>query len=137
MGSINFNGTDLSSYGVVTRATYPASQNTAMLPVRDTAIAGLTSLQSRVITLEISVSGSTYDEVQNNLDSIKSVLNNRNTCPLIISTLPDRFWDARFESIQGQFIASRLWSGYLTFVIPDPLAYSITEIESEHTIGVL
>jgi predicted phage tail component-like protein len=118
----------------VTRATYPVIQNTLLSAIKDKALPGLTSLQSRTITLEITVSGTSYSDVQDKLDVMKAVLNNRGTCSLIISTLPDRYWNARWESLQGQFTGPLVWQGYITFVVPEPLAYSTTEDEEEFLI---
>lgn len=133
--SLSFSGIDLSAYDlIVSGVDIPVTQRTKIIPVRNKGIAGTSSLESGKIGINISITGTDMADVISNLDNIKAALNKRGDENLSIDIISGRYWKARFESMDGDFIGTKLWKGSLSFVTPDPAAYSTTNTSSDHNI---
>ena len=136
MKSLTFNGIDLSTYGLVV-----TNQNLDIFKQVPDAVQLINKAYEfgntripKSADIKIVVIGTTHDDVKNKLDSIKSVLNERDSKHLILGTQTDRYYIARFVSLDGAFISPLAFAGTLSFMCYDPLAYSINETSSNFSI---
>lgn len=133
--SLTFNGIDLGDYNLVVQSIeLPVNQKSDLTSLQDKSHAAYGSLQAGILKLKVSVLGDSLSDTLANLDDIKLVLNERESATLVLDMLDDRYWTARFESLTGRPVGPGVWEGYLGFLVPDPLAYSITETSSDFSI---
>lgn len=123
--SLTFNGTALSTYGLaVTSHGLSVAQDAIAIRIQDKAYAWRSSLAPKIISLGVDVKASSLANLKSYLDSIKTILNTREDAQLILDMFSDRYWLARFESLNGNLNGRVGWSGDLNFIAHDPLAYS-------------
>jgi len=132
--SLTFNGHDLSDYGltVLSRET-PISLSADSVQLQRTSFAGDSKVPPKQISLSVAVTAESVATLKSNLDIIQKYLNETTDKNLILDSLSDRYWLARFRSLTGTFKGS-LFRGSLDFVCHDPLAYSNTETSTDLTI---
>jgi predicted phage tail component-like protein len=128
MPSITFAGVNLATYGLVLVTPDPsmqlASQAYQMLT---RAYAPESKHTPKNITLGVEVVGTSRATAEAYLDSIKAVLNRKTDGRLLLSNVSDRYWMARYQSLVGSWPAPSTFSGTLSFVAHDPMAYAVTE----------
>ncbi len=131
---MEFNGVDLSTYGlIVTRQnTSDAEQSVSLVQLPDVAYSFGATKVARQISLEIAVVGTDRNDLLSKLDNIKLALNERKAKELYINT--DRYYMAQFVNLQGNMVAPNAFMGNLDFICPDPLAYSATLTSPTFTI---
>ena len=137
--SLTFNDTDLGTYGlvVVNRTTPSFKQRVDYTQLLDIAYPFGATREAKFISLEIAVVGSSHADVESKLDSIKLILNQRDTKHLILDAQDDRYFNAQFVSLSGRFQSPVAFVGGLDFICPDPLAYgSGDEISPTHHLDV-
>jgi len=133
--SLSFGGTDLSQYGLtITKRGVPLEFTAESVQLQYKAYANSSLIIPKVIVLDIAVTGSTLAELKTNLDSIKQVLGNRDDAKLILDSLTDRYWWARFRSLAGA-ISGLVFVGSLSFIAYDSLAYDVAEITHTYDAG--
>jgi len=133
--SLTFGGTDLQDYGLITTSyDLPVAQDAQSIRLQNKAYAWRSSLQPKLITVGVTVTATTLALLITALDNIKTKLNTREDAALILDILNTRYWNARFESLQGNFQSPELWRGNLTFMALDPLAFSTTLTDHSHNI---
>jgi len=132
--SLSFDDTDLGQYGLsIVSREVPLSFQSESIQLQDKAYANDSLAIPKVIALNVNILGTTIATLKTNLDSIKEVLNTRVNAELILDSLSDRYWMARFESLTGQ-IKGSLFSGSLVFMSYDPFAFNTSETLHEYNI---
>lgn len=135
MHSLTFNGVDLSAYGlVVTKRGLPVKLTADFLQLQEKSYAGTSKYPPKLISLGVSVTASDLATLESYLDSIMAVLNADTDANLILDTLVDRYWLARFSGLDGNLRSPALWQGILDFVCFDPWAYAVVETSSDYGI---
>ena len=128
MPSITFAGVNLETYGLVLMTPDPSMQlasETYQMLTR--AYAPESKRTPKNIILGIEVVGTSRTTAEAYLDSIKAVLNRTSDGRLVLSNMSDRYWMARYQSLQGSWPAPSTFSGTLSFICHDPMAYAVTE----------
>ena len=134
--SLSLDGVDLSVYGLIVNVSnLPVSQTTAITTLQDKGFAGRSSLITKTISLEASITGSALTNLLSNLENIKKILNNREVVKLILDVLNDRYWEVRFQSLEGKIISPTVWQGSLEFIAPNPLAYDTNLTENSYAVN--
>ena len=132
--SLSFDSTDLGQYGLsIVSREVPLGFQSESVQLQDKAYANDSLAIPKVIALNVNILGTTIATLKTNLDSIKEVLNTRVNAELILDSLSDRYWMARFESLTGQ-IKGSLFSGSLVFMSYDPFAFNTSETLHEYNI---
>ena len=136
MNSLTFNGIDLSIYGLtVTNQNLDIfKQVPDAVQLTNKAYGFGDTRIPKSADIKITVTGTTRDDVKSKLDSIKSVLNERDSKHLVLDTQADRYYIARFVSLDGAFVFPMVFAGTLSFICYDPLAYSVNETSSDFSI---
>jgi len=133
--SLTFAGTDLQDYGLITTSyDLPVVQDAQTIRLQNRAYAWRSSLTPKPISVGVVVTATSLALLITALDNINTKLNTREDAQLIFDILSTRYWNARFESLQGRFYSPELWQGSLSFTVLDPLAYSTTETSTPHNI---
>ncbi|MCJ7828155.1 MAG: phage tail family protein [Dehalococcoidia bacterium] len=123
--SLTFNGTDLSTYGLTVKSrSIPVEFQADSVQVEDISYAGNSKIPPKSISLEVAVTGSSIANLKTNIDSILSILNIQIDAHLILDSLSDRYWEARFKSLSGKY-KGVMFEGTLDFICFDPLAYAV------------
>jgi phage-related protein len=86
------------------------------------------------IILGVEVVGTSRATAEAYLDSIKAVLNRSMDGRLVLSNMPDRYWMARYQSLVGSWPAPSTFSGTLSFICHDPMAYAVAETNVVHAV---
>ena len=134
--SLSLDGVDLSVYGLIVNVSnLPVSQTTVITILQDKGFAGRSSLIPKTISLETSITGSALTNLLSNLDSIEKILNNREVVKLMLDVLNDRYWEVRFQSLEGKIISPTVWQGSLEFIAPNPLAYDTNLTENSYAVN--
>jgi len=135
--SLNFAGTDLRDYGLITTSyDLPVTQDAQSIRLQNKAYAWRSSLTPKLMSFGIIVTAATNALLITVLDNIKTKLNTREDAALILDILSTRYWNVRFDSLTGGFISPVAWKGSLSFTALDPLAYSTSETSTgPHTIN--
>lgn len=129
---MKFNNVDLDLIVTAHNASnFGQDVNYVQLP--DTAYSFGATRTAKPISVEVTVAGTSYADVLSKLDTLKKVLGQRNSCPLMIEA--DRYYNAVFTSLSGSFAAPTVWQGTIEFICPDPAAYGVTEISNDYTIS--
>ena len=135
MPSITFNAIDLSAYGLVLTSPDPSAQLVAeSYQMLAKAYAPESKCTPKTLALGVSVVGTSRANAESLLDSIKAVLNRRRDGRLVLSTMSDRYWNARFTGLFGSWPAASVFEGTLSFMAYDPFAYAVTETNVTHDI---
>jgi len=123
--SLTFNGTDLTAYGLIVKTRdMPVEFSTDSVLVEDISYAGNSKVPPKNISLNVAITGASITNLKSNLDSIKSVLNVQIDAQLILDTLSDRYWMARFKRLSGTY-KGIMFDGVLDFTCFDPFAYAV------------
>jgi predicted phage tail component-like protein len=130
--SFSFDGNDFSTYGlIVTGHNAPINQITDSVQLQDKAYAGDSKIPAKTISLDIAITADDVDTLKTNLDTIKRLLNYQEDKHLILDSLSDRYWGARFNGFSGK-IKNSLFTGAMDFVCNDPYAYG-AEVSNDYT----
>ena len=134
--SINFNATDMSTHKLIitTPGMNLLSQLVGRVQLQDKGYAFKPIREPRYITAEFAVTGTSLANLDVNLDAIKRLLTLTEPKKLIFDSLPLRYYNAILESFEGEYSLATLFQGTMVFVCPDPLGYSTTLTESNHSI---
>lgn len=134
--SFHFNSTDLSgsTYGVtVTRASWPVISS-PLLDVQQvsfgTSITQKAGYSPRTFNVPVIIEGDDQDDLQDKLDSLCSLLTSDVERSIRFDNWQsDRYWLARYtgglEAVE--FMGNDAVSAVLSFIAPDPHAFSTTE----------
>jgi len=124
--SITFNNTDLSTYNLrAIEFDIPTENVVDWAQTNEKGYAAESKNKPKYIVFEVVVTGTSLANVVTNLDSVKKYLQETQDAHLEINAITDRYWEARFVSLAGNFRGT-YWEGALTFLCLDPLAYKNT-----------
>jgi len=137
MPSITYNGVDLSAatYDLVVTTSDPSAQlvsESFQLLTKSYSPEG--KFPPKSLVMGVSVTGTSRADIESKLDSIKAVLNQRMSKKLILSTLSDRYWMARFQGLSGSYPSPTMFRGTLSFTCFDPFAYAVTESDDTYDL---
>ncbi len=137
MVSFTYNSIDLADYhlSVISSNFFSFKQTHSLTQLRDLAIIGDYKRDALGLILNVIIQGTNAADVISNLDNVKKTLVGEEEKALILDSINTRYWNARLESLNGTFVANNSWQGNITFICPDPAAYSTTETSSNHTIN--
>ena len=136
--SMNFNGVDLSAYGlVITHSNIPdfKQQYDSQL-IQDTSYGFKPKKPPKIISLEIAVLAATRILLDGYLDGIKSAIVTEIAKALKLDTIIGRYWNAKLTTFEGVYIITGMWEGMMVFQADDPMAYDNDETSSNHTLNV-
>jgi len=135
MPSITFAGVDLSAYRLVLVTPDPSTQMaTEAYQMLTRSYAPESKRTPKNIILGVEVVGTSRATAEAYLDSIKAVLNRSMDGRLVLSNMPDRYWMARYQSLVGLWPAPSTFSGTLSFICHDPMAYAVAETNVSYSI---
>lgn len=134
--SIEFNSVDLSTYNLVVNSakTNRQAQDLNFVRLHDRAYAFPSGKQPKIISLEVSVTGTSRSNLDSNLDDIKLALVTEVSKVLKRDALSGRYWNALLQLLEGNYYSATLWRGLIIFHCADPLAYANTQTSSDHDI---
>lgn len=125
--SLSFNNIDLGQYGLtIASRSIPMEFRSEGIQLQDKAYASDSLAVPKVITLAVTILGTSLATLKANMDSVKAVLDKRADSRLDLDSLTDRYWMARFQSLVGQ-VRGFVFSGTLTFTAYDSFAYDVDE----------
>ena len=136
MNSLTFNGVDLGAHGLIVREADLDDSKiaTQLLQLKDRAYGGIADREPKIIDPNISVYGSTKNELKSNLDFIKLTLDQELDKELIFDKYPDRYFMAKKVVMDGKNRGPYLWEGHIRFECAIPLGYGVVEVATVHTI---
>ncbi len=135
--SFTFNSVDFADYGLtVVRPDpdMPFTQATGFTQLQNRGWPSTSQREPRVIDIPVKIKAASRAALNTNIDSIKAALNTREDAELILDSLSDRYWNARFVGMPGNYDGPVMWVGTVSFVAHDPAAYSTTESDHDHTV---
>ncbi len=134
--SIDFNGFDLSDYGLVLTHGNPQDfqQLSDSQQIEDIAYSFNPKHQPMVFRLDVDVIAATRATLDSYLDSIKAIIVTEIAARLEFDTIIDRYWMAKLDAFNGGYRAPGYFSGVMIFRADDPLGYDNTEVSSDHAI---
>lgn len=133
--SFTFNGTDLSTYGVLVKNyTLPLSLSAGTIQLQSKAYAGTSQRLPGILTLDVMIFGATKAGLRTYEDTIRGVLAEQEDCELTVDMISGYYWNARCVEMNGARIAPETWAGTIIFACNDPLAYDTSDsLQNETT----
>jgi predicted phage tail component-like protein len=119
---------------VISSNFFEFSQSLPYTQLQDYALIGGYKRNALGLKIKVVIQGTNAADVISNLDNVKKTLVSEEEKELILDSISTRYWNARLESLDGDFVANTAWQGTITFLCPDPLAYSTTETSSDFNI---
>lgn len=136
-GAFTFNGIDMSAYGL-TVTDNNASGYEDSLEIIQTKSQGYISgeyMPARSLILDVFIQGTSIADLKTKLDDIVAVLRTGTEENLVLDDDPTKLFSAHYKGKQKQSsVGLKNWQGTLSFLCPDPLAYSTTETSSNYDI---
>jgi len=133
MSSFTFNGTDFADYGLVVKERdIPMGYEIDSTQLHYRAFATDSKVAPKTISLGVVVTAASVTVLKTNMDTIMRLLNTWDDEALILDTLSDRYWNARFKSLSGRFKGVK-FEGNIEFICLDPYAYDNTEVSNDYT----
>lgn len=134
--SISFNDTDLSTYGLIVTSSNAniLKQLVSFIQLKDRGYRAGVKRPPRPISLDIAVIGTSRANLDSNLDNIKRIITTETDSKLILDILSNRYYMACLRDFDGEYRSPTLFKGSMDFICVDPLGYSTTLTESNHSI---
>jgi len=134
--SLIFNGANLAQYNLyVIKSNVPVDTEVAFQQLDYKSYGNDSIIIPKRLIFGVSVTAVTLAALKSNLDNVKRVLFSRIDGQLQYHpSLPDRYWNARFEGLTGELEGVLSWRGEALFTCLDPYAYSIQEYEVEDDV---
>lgn len=134
--SMTFDGNDLSEYKLVVTSPgaslYGQIVSHVQLPERGYAFRP--EREPRRIRVTFEVTGDSRSDLDSNLDTIRRLVTQLTVKQLKFDSLSGRYYNALFERFQGNYKQATKFSGSMSFICPDPVAYSTTETSNDHDV---
>jgi len=128
MVSIEFNGTDLSTFGLeLQQITAPLTQEGKFAQLQDKAYRFEAVRPGKVIQLSCIIYADNLTDLLTNIDNINKVIAIKESKQLILGHQTDRYWLAQFQQMSGPFTGIGAYEVELVFFAADPLAYAVDE----------
>jgi len=136
--SFKYNNIDLSTYGltlVMSATSQSALLSADPVQLQDREYVSSSLSPAKIIMLEVVVKAASTATLLSYIDSIKRICGQKEAGQLVLDILDDRYWTARFMSLNGQLISPYAFRGEITFSADDPLAYDVnTTTSGPHSI---
>ena len=130
--SFTYRGYDFSTYGLVVKERdIPMTHEVDSLQLHYKAFATDSKIPPKTISLSVAVTAADVTTLKTNLDIIKRLLNTQVDEHLILDSLSDRYWLARFTGLTGKF-KGVMFDGNIDFLCLDPYAYGNSEISHDY-----
>ena len=130
--SFTYRGNDFADYGLVVKErSIPMEHRIDSIPLHYRAFATDSKVEAKPISLDITVTAASVTVLKTNIDTIKRLLNTQVDERLILDSLSDRYWWARFRSLTGKFKGIR-FEGSVDFICLDPYAYDNNEVSPDY-----
>jgi predicted phage tail component-like protein len=131
--SFTFRGYDLADYGLTVKSrNIPMQHDIDAVNLHYRAFATDSKFPPKMISLDIAVTAASVATLKTNMDTIKRILNTQTDQTLILDSLDDRYWNARFENMTGVFKGLK-FEGKLDFFCLDPCAYDNDLTSNDYT----
>lgn len=146
MPNFSFNGTDLADYSLTVNDAHRDRLEHIFeeLQLEQKAYSGRRLVKPLLLSLDVTVNSNAEDiwilppiialSTRKILTFIKKVLGQRDPCELILSHLSDRYWLAKFQSFNGDFIAPGVFRGSIDFLCEDPRAFAVDETKHSYDV---
>lgn len=132
--SLTYRGYDFSAYGLIVQdRDIPMTHDIDALNLHYRGFATDSKIPPKPISLSVAVTAADIATLKTNLDTIKRLLNTQVDETLILDSLSDQYWNARFKNLTGKF-KGIMFEGTLDFLCLDPYAYGNSEISHNYTI---
>jgi len=131
MHSLTYNGTAFNTYGLIVRLPTPSPtlvRSYDSIQTQDRAWAGKGQAGPGVFTLPVVIVGTSSANCLSRVSTIRGLLDQEEECALSFDMYTDRYWMAKFDSLDGMFTADMVWEGTLIFTCHDGKAYANTPI---------
>jgi predicted phage tail component-like protein len=135
--AFTFNGTDMSAYGltVTDNNADDYSDNVEIIQTKNQGYVSGEYMPPRPLDLVSVVQGTSIADLKTKLRNIVSVLRTGTEENLILDDDTSKLYKARFKGKSKlDKWGNTIWQGTLSFICPDPLAYSTTETSSDFNI---
>ena len=134
--SFSFDGTDLSAYELIvtSSAANMLRQLASFVQLKDRGYSSGIKRPPKSISLDINVTGSSRADLDSNLDNIKRIIATETDSQLILDIISGRYYMARLTDFDGRYRTAFMFEGSIEFICVDPVGYSTTLTESNHTI---
>jgi len=130
--SFTYRGYDMSAYGLIVKSReIPMQHDIDALNLHYRAFATDSKIIPKTISLSVAVTAATVVTLKTNLDTIKRILNTQTDETLILDSLTDRYWKARFKNLSGVFKVLT-FDGNVEFLCLDPYAYGTSLISNDY-----
>ncbi|MCJ7829307.1 MAG: phage tail family protein [Dehalococcoidia bacterium] len=134
--SFTYRGYDFSAYGLVVKdRDIPMTHEVDSLQLHYKAFATDSKIPPKTISLSVAVTAADVTTLKTNLDTIKRLLNTQVDENLILDSLSDRYWIARFQRLAGKF-KGVMFEGNVDFLCLDPYAYGNSLISHDYAIAI-
>lgn len=135
MNSFKFNSKNMANYGLgVIKSSISLEQSADAVQLDRRAWAHDSKVSPAKIDLSVVIQASSRATLLSYLDSIRRFLGDQQDASLELDSYSDRYWMARFQSINGEFQSPIAWMGDISFICYDPYAYS--NIEYAYTYSI-
>ena len=127
MHSLTYNGTAFSTYGLIVRLATPSPtlvRSYDSIQVQDRSWAGKGQAGPSIFTLSVVIVGTSAANCLSRVSTIRGLLDQEEECALSFDMYTDRYWMAKFDSLEGVFTAPTVWEGTLIFTCHDGKAYA-------------
>lgn len=131
--SFTYRGYDFSTYGLIVKdRDIPMTHEVDSLQLHYKSFATDSKIPPKRISLSVAVIAADITTLKTNLDTIKRLLNTQVDENLILDSLSDRYWLARFIGLTGKF-KGVMFEGNVDFLCLDPYAYGNSAISHDYT----
>jgi len=131
--SFTYRGYDFDDYGLVVKdRDIPMQHDIDYTSLHWESFATDSMIPAKPISLNIVVTAASVTTLKTNMDTIKRLLNTAVDERLILDSLDDRYWWARFKSLSGQYKGIK-FEGVLDFLCLDPYAYDNDAVSNDYT----
>lgn len=135
--SMTFDGNDLSDYELI--VTSPGAslygQIVSHVQLQERGYAFRPQREPRRIRVAFDVTGNSRSDLDSNLDNIRRIVTQLTVKELKFDSLSGRYYNAIFERLQGNYRQAAKFSGSMSFICPDPVAFSTTEMDKDHDVN--
>src|SRR5574343_152369 len=135
--SMTWNGTALSTYGLIVRLATPAptlSRTYESKQTQDRAWAGKGQGAPSVFNLPVVIVGTSSSNLLSRVSTVRGLLDQEDECTLAFDMYTDRYWMAKFDSMTGDYTSPTTWEGTIIFTCHDRKAYATAASTQTETL---
>lgn len=135
--SLTWNGTALSTYGLIVRLATPAptlARTYDSMQCQDRAWAGKGQGAASVFNLPVIIVGTSSSNLLSRVSTVRGLLDQEDECTLAFDMYTDRSWLAKFDSMNGDYTSPTTWEGTIIFTCHDRTAYATAASTQTETL---